>query len=91
MLGLREKYRLNQELNPGCQFCSLMSSHLCHIDESLGEARKLLLLDPYTDIKLNLWHTAAKGATPGNWTSATDLQMAGLRDNVIRRARILMT
>jgi hypothetical protein len=34
-------------------------------------------------IKLNLWLTAPKGATPVNYTSATDWQMAVRRDNVI--------
>ena len=34
-------------------------------------------------IKLNLWLTAPKGATPVNETSATDWQMAAQRDNVI--------
>ena len=33
-------------------------------------------------IKINLWLTAPKGATPVNLTSATDWQMAALRDNV---------
>ena len=31
----------------------------------------------------NLWLTAPKGATPVNWTSATDWQMVVRRDNVI--------
>ena len=34
-------------------------------------------------IKWNLWLTAPKVATPVNWTSATDWQMAARRDNVI--------
>ena len=34
-------------------------------------------------IKLNLWLTAPKGATPVNQTSATNWQMAVGRDNVI--------
>ena len=33
-------------------------------------------------IKLNLWLTAPKGATPVNQTSATDWQMTARRDNV---------
>ena len=35
-------------------------------------------------IKLNLWLTAPKGATPVNLSSATDWQIAVRRDNVIR-------
>jgi len=34
-------------------------------------------------IKLNLWLTAPKGATPVKQTSATDWQIAVRRDNVI--------
>ena len=34
-------------------------------------------------LKLNLWLTASKGATPVNYTYATDWQMASRRDNVI--------
>ena len=34
-------------------------------------------------LKLNLWLTAPKGATPVNQTSATDWQIAVRRDNVI--------
>ena len=34
-------------------------------------------------IKINLWLSAPEGATPVNWTSATDWQMAVLQDNVI--------
>ena len=33
--------------------------------------------------KINLWLTAPKRATPVNYTSATDWQMAARRDNVI--------
>ena len=32
---------------------------------------------------INLWLIALKGATPVNYTSATDWQMTILRDNVI--------
>ena len=35
------------------------------------------------DIKINLWLTAPKGATPVKKTSATDWQMAVRRINVI--------
>ena len=38
-------------------------------------------------VKLNLWLTAPKGATPVNYTSATDWQMAVRRDNVISTLR----
>ena len=34
-------------------------------------------------LKLNLWLTAPKGATPANYISVTDWQMAARRDNVI--------
>ena len=34
-------------------------------------------------LKLNLWLTAPNGATPINYTTATDWQMAARRDNVI--------
>ena len=44
----------------------------------------VILTKYYNKIKINLWLTAPKGATPVNWTSATDWQMAVQRDNVTK-------